>query len=176
MSRDITTGSEPHPQSNVTTAPEGAADTLDSNTRTRHTRFTMRSFIAAVLAVHGLAHLVGFVVPWRLAELDEMPYSTRVFGDRLDVGHSGIRLVGLLSLTAAVGYSIAATAIALKLPWWLAATLSTTVFSLVLCIVAWPRSRLGMVIDLAIRAILATGWIGGFHIFGLEAVEAGGPP
>ncbi|MBW2180913.1 MAG: ABC transporter permease, partial [Deltaproteobacteria bacterium] len=36
--------------------------------------------IAALVAIHGCVHLVGFVVPWRLAELKEMPYSTQVFG------------------------------------------------------------------------------------------------
>jgi hypothetical protein len=135
----------------------------------------MRYFIAAVFAVHGFAHLVGFVVPWRLAELDEMPYSTRLFNDRLDVGDTGIRIVGLLWLAAALGYFIAAGAVAMTVPWWLPATLAATIFSLVLCVVGLPHSKLGLVIDLAVLVILATGWTAGFHIFGLgDAVSEGG--
>jgi hypothetical protein len=33
----------------------------------------MRIVAALVLLVHGVSHLVGFVVPWRLATLPEVP-------------------------------------------------------------------------------------------------------
>jgi hypothetical protein len=35
------------------------------------------------LIVHGLIHLIGFVVPWRLATMADMPYDTTVLGGRL---------------------------------------------------------------------------------------------
>jgi hypothetical protein len=33
----------------------------------------MRILVAVILFAHALAHLPGFVVPWRLAVLDAMP-------------------------------------------------------------------------------------------------------
>jgi hypothetical protein len=46
----------------------------------------MRFVAALVLIVHGVAHLVGFVVPWRLATLPEVPYRSTILGGRLEVG------------------------------------------------------------------------------------------
>jgi hypothetical protein len=36
----------------------------------------MRFALAALLIVHGVAHLVGFVVPWRLVASPEVPCRT----------------------------------------------------------------------------------------------------
>ena len=55
----------------------------------------MRFILALVLCVHGFAHLV-FVVPWRLAKLEQMPYKTTVLGGSLNIGDVGIRVVGIL--------------------------------------------------------------------------------
>lgn len=38
----------------------------------------MRFVLAMFLFVHGFAHTVGFVVPWRIAKFDEAPYKTTV--------------------------------------------------------------------------------------------------
>ncbi len=122
----------------------------------------MHYAIAVFIAIHGFAHLVGFVVPWRLAELAEMPYSTLLFGGKLDVGDTGIRFVGLLWLVVALGYFATAGAIAFLLLWWLAALFVVTVFSLLLCIVGWPHSKIGLFLDVGILAVFAIGWILGW--------------
>ena len=44
----------------------------------------MSLVVAVVLVAHGVAHLIGFVVPWRLMTLPEMPYKTTLFAGRLD--------------------------------------------------------------------------------------------
>ena len=41
--------------------------------------------LAIVLAVHGAIHLLGFVVPWRLAQVEELPYKTTILAGRLDM-------------------------------------------------------------------------------------------
>lgn len=55
----------------------------------------MRFFVALILFGHGFAHLVGFVVPWRMTTLPQMPYKTTVLADAIDVGNAGIRVVAL---------------------------------------------------------------------------------
>ena len=58
----------------------------------------MRLAAAALLVLHGLVHLIGFVVPWRLADLTSggFAYTTTVLAGRLDLGTTGARIVGLL--------------------------------------------------------------------------------
>jgi hypothetical protein len=66
----------------------------------------MRFVVALILFAHGFAHLVGFVVPWRMATLPQMPYKTTVLANSLDVGKTGIRVVGIVWLLVAVWFWI----------------------------------------------------------------------
>ncbi|HEY4753596.1 MAG TPA: hypothetical protein VIH37_09935, partial [Candidatus Limnocylindrales bacterium] len=59
---------------------------------------------AAVLAVHGLIHLIGFVVPWGLAQVDGFTARTSVLAGAISVGDAGARLVGVAWLLVAVGF------------------------------------------------------------------------
>jgi hypothetical protein len=63
--------------------------------------------LAGVLVIHGVAHLVVFAVPWRLATLAEMPYGTTLLGGRIDAGHGGIRVVGPLWPGAILAFLVA---------------------------------------------------------------------
>ena len=58
----------------------------------------LRIVVAVFLILHGLVHLIGFVVPWKLIKTDEFPYSTTVLAGRVDLGDRGVRLYGLLLL------------------------------------------------------------------------------
>ncbi len=40
----------------------------------------MRLALSALLMAHGGAHLVGFVVPWKLLSTAEVPYRTTILG------------------------------------------------------------------------------------------------
>jgi hypothetical protein len=68
----------------------------------------MRLAFALFLLVHGIAHLPGFVVAWRLAALREMPYKTTLLDGVVDAGPVGARIVGLLWLLAGLGCVVAA--------------------------------------------------------------------
>jgi hypothetical protein len=98
----------------------------------------MRVALSILLLLHGIAHLPGFVVPWRLTALPELPYKTTVLGGALDIGGSGVRTLGLL---------------------WLGVVASSTV----LCILGWPDSRIGLAVNLVLLALLLAnvrfGWI-----------------
>src|SRR5688500_16987409 len=63
----------------------------------------MRFAFAFFLLIHGIAHLPGFVVPWRLATLTEMPYKTTLFNGAVNAGPVGARVIGLLWLLAGLG-------------------------------------------------------------------------
>jgi hypothetical protein len=56
------------------------------------------------LALHGAIHLMGFVVDWRLASMQTLPYRTTVLSRQLDIGTAGLHSVGLFSLLAALGF------------------------------------------------------------------------
>ena len=55
----------------------------------------LRWALALLLVGHGLAHLPGFLVAWRLRELPMLPYTTTILGGHFDVGALGARLLGL---------------------------------------------------------------------------------
>ena len=52
----------------------------------------MRLALVALLAAHGIAHLPGFAVPWRLMTSAELPYKTTAFGGAIEIGDTGARL------------------------------------------------------------------------------------
>jgi len=117
----------------------------------------MRIILSLILVAHGVAHLPGFVVPWRLASPPAMPYRTTVLGGSLELGAAGIRVVGLLWLAAGLGFVAAAIAIFRGSPAWPTLTLAVALFSLLLSVVGWPDSRIGVVVNLALLAYLIVG-------------------
>jgi hypothetical protein len=117
----------------------------------------MRFVLAAVLAAHGVAHLVGFVSSWKLATLAELPYKTTVFAGRFDLGDAGIRVYGALWLLAAVAMWIAAIAIGTAASGAMRLTMFALVASLALCIAGWPDSRIGVAVNVAFLIFLIVG-------------------
>jgi hypothetical protein len=123
----------------------------------------MRFAIAAVLVLHGLAHLVGFLVPWQLIRPAAASYSTTLFAGQLDVGAAGIRAVGLLWLLALAPFLIAAAGVVARAPWWTTMAFWAALASMALCLVSWPEARIGAVVNLALLAWLtfgrSQGWV-----------------
>ena len=109
---------------------------------------------AGVLVLHGIAHLVGFIAPWRLLEMSELPYKTTVLGGAIDLGDAGIRVVGLFWLIATIGFAAAAMGLLTHEPWWRGLALACTGLSLVLTLSEWPRTKFGVGLNLAILAAL----------------------
>lgn len=117
----------------------------------------MLKLISIGILVHGFAHLVGFLVPWKLAKLDEAPYRTTLLGGKLDIGDSGIRLVGICWLLTAIAVGVAGVAMFFSFPWWYGYTLAVSAVSLLLCILGWPDSRFGVSINVVVLAYLVIG-------------------
>lgn len=123
----------------------------------------MRIVLGALLLAHGAAHLVGFLVPWRLLEAEDTPYVTTILAGRVDVGALGIRVVGILWLAAAIAFGVNAVAVWLDTPRALQFTVGLAVASLVLCALGWPAAKIGVPVNLAILALLGLdrlfGWL-----------------
>lgn len=118
----------------------------------------MRIALAVLMALHGVAHLVGFVGSWQVAGPESsIPYKTTVLAGRLDIGGPGVRAMGLFWLLTAVAFLAASAGAAMNRPWWLLAAFGLALFSLLLCVVALPDSRIGIAVNLLILALLLAG-------------------
>jgi hypothetical protein len=122
----------------------------------------MRYAFAMLFLVHGFAHTVGFVVPWKIATLEEMPYKTTILNGKIDLGHRGIRLTGILWLLAALLFFVAGALVIGRMSAWLPLALGTTLFSLILCVLGLPDSRIGIAVNLVILVFaflgVSLGW------------------
>lgn len=122
-----------------------------------------RVLLALICAGHGVAHLVGFFAAWRPGTFPELIHKTTVLSGRLDLGEAGIRILGIVWLLMAVAFGSTAVLIWLKgaavgnLVMWVAAA------SVVLSVIEWPDSQIGVVVNLAIvlfvLASLRYGWL-----------------
>lgn len=117
----------------------------------------IRIIFAIFLMLHGLVHLLWFVVSWQLMDVDGLPYTTTIVSGRVDVGESGIRVVGLLWALGMIGFVAAGIGLLFAAPWWFTVTIGATVYSLFLSVLGWPDSCWGALIDVAILVILLFG-------------------
>lgn len=114
----------------------------------------MRIALAVLFVLHGIAHAVGFVVPWRLMEVDEAPYTTTLLAGTLDVGDVGIRLVGVLWLVTGLTFVVSGAGAWMMKTWWLEVSTVAAVASLLLSVLGWPEARMGAALNVVILAAL----------------------
>jgi hypothetical protein len=112
----------------------------------------VRIALAILFLAHGAAHLVGFVVPWKLAALRDQPYTTTLLNGKIDVGDTGIRVVGALWLIGALAFAVLAMAVFAEASWWRDAAIGIAAYSLVLSILGLPGAWIGIVVDALILA------------------------
>ncbi|MCJ7535665.1 MAG: hypothetical protein WA997_10245 [Anaerolineales bacterium] len=117
----------------------------------------MNILLGLLLIAHGVAHLVGFVTYWQIASFEEMPYKTTLLAGALDIGDRGIRVVGILWLLTGLAFAVAGAGVLTSQPWWLPLTLSISIFSLLMCILGWPDSRFGVLVNIIILLFLFLG-------------------
>jgi hypothetical protein len=117
----------------------------------------VRLALSLLFIVHGIAHLPGFLVPWRLAAPATMPYTTTVLGGTADLGPVGIRIVSILWLFAAVAFVAAGAATFLEDAAWRTLAITATLASLALTVLGWPQSRIGLALNLLLLAYLIWG-------------------
>ncbi len=109
----------------------------------------------AILLLHGLIHIIGVLMYWKIAELEDFGgYKTALLGGRLEVGDAGMRVFGALWGVAMIGFVIAAYGVARQRDWWLELAVAVTLFSLVLTVLDWNPKSAGPVINLLILDVL----------------------
>lgn len=104
----------------------------------------MKILIAIFLFIHGFAHLIGFVVPWKIAQLEEMPYKTTLFNGSLNIGDLGIKIIGVFWLLVAIAFFLSVYLIISQNPLWFFFTFFVSLNSIILCILGWPDSKIGV--------------------------------
>lgn len=114
----------------------------------------MRFVLAALMALHGVAHLVGFAGAWQLAPAKDIPYKTTVFAGHVELGGTGIRVIGVLWLLTALAFVVSAAGAVTNRHWWVGAALAATCVSLAMTIVEWPEARIGLFVNLTVLAAL----------------------
>ena len=110
---------------------------------------------AVFLVLHGLVHLIGFTVPWRLGGLRGSEYSTLILNRSIEVGDTAVKLLGLLWLAAAIAFIVVGAMVWRGHPWAGRTTVALLLGSAFLCTVDLPSSVMGLVIDVALLALLA---------------------
>ena len=121
----------------------------------------MRVLLGGTLLVHGVAHLVGFVVPWRIVTSSEVPYRTTLLG--ADIGQAGVRALGLAWLLVSVLFVVVGAGVLRHGPWHYEAILTLVGVSVVLCLLGLPESRPGLLANASIGALLLLGWFLGTY-------------
>ncbi len=114
----------------------------------------MRIILSVLLLAHGVAHLPGFLVSWRLRAFPEMPFRTTIIGESIEVGESGIRMVGLAWLVLSIVFAVAAAGTLTRAPWWQSLAYVAIPLSAALCLVGWPDARLGLVANAVILLLI----------------------
>ncbi len=110
--------------------------------------------VSTFFTFHGLVHLIGFFVNWQIISVESMPYATTVLAHKVEVGTTGIRIVGLLWVVAPGLWIAAGIGLMALAPWWLAITYVALLFSTVMCILGWPDARFGILINILIVLFL----------------------
>ena len=120
----------------------------------------MRVAFALFLVLHGIAHLVGFLVPFGLAPATAPgqpppPRPDVLFGGQLLIGDAAARLLGVGWLALAAAFVVVASGVVRGAAWWPAALAGVAVASLAMSAAFWPGARIGVYIDALLLALVA---------------------
>jgi hypothetical protein len=110
----------------------------------------IRLAFAMLLLLHGLVHLLGFLVPWQVTTSPDFPYTTSAAWGALELGDTGARVVGVVMLGLAAAFAFAAFGIWRRHDWGLPLAVGSSLVSLIACVLQSPAAILGVVLNGAI--------------------------
>ncbi|MFW5696838.1 MAG: ABC transporter permease [Phototrophicaceae bacterium] len=116
----------------------------------------LRKPIGVFVVLHGVAHLLATSVYWKLNESEDLVYDTTILGGRLDLGETGIWIFGLIWLIAGLLTAVAGVGVLRQSAWARPLLLGVTLFSLAICLLVVESARIGVLVNLAILALIAT--------------------
>jgi hypothetical protein len=108
----------------------------------------MMIVFALILLFHGIAHMVGFLGSWQLEA--SVPYKTTILAGNVDVGDTGVRVLGVIWLALAIAFAVTAVAAFARFSWWPAAALLLSTISLLMCVIEWPQAQAGAALNVAL--------------------------
>lgn len=114
----------------------------------------MRYAFLALMAAHGMAHLPGFLVPWRWLSSPDLPFKTTLLWGQLEVGEAGIRAIGVIWLLTGAAIVASAVGLAREAPWAAGIALPVVLISGLLCFVELPHARLGLALNVVVLLFL----------------------
>jgi hypothetical protein len=106
--------------------------------------------MAVLLQIHGLIHILGFLVYCRIHDVEGLPYKTTLFFDKIRLGDSGIFLFGIAWLLAAMSFVVVGIAFFFHPHWWKSAAIVVTLFSFIITLLGSPQAKVGVVINILI--------------------------
>jgi len=137
----------------------------------------MRLVVALILALHGLAHLVGFRAAFWPASA--LPIRSSLLGGALRLGYVATRALGVVWLVLAMACLLSAFLLLTQSTAWAPVTLAVTCASATLCALYWPEARIGLVVDvvllLATLLLMRTGGLHLAEVFAAELPQAAFP-
>lgn len=110
----------------------------------------IRIAAAAIVAAHGLIHLIGFVVPWGIATVEGFAYRTTALDGAITLGDGGARALGLVWLACAAGFVVAGIGIWRRTSWALPLAAGLALASIVVCVLGLPETVAGIAVNAAI--------------------------
>jgi hypothetical protein len=110
---------------------------------------------AVIFAAHGLVHLMGVALLWKLGEPGQLRYSDAVPAPGSTAGY----LVGGLWLAAAVLFVIAGIMLVARRAAWRLVALTAVALSVPVIALAPGRAVAGLVIDGLVLVFAATSWL-----------------
>lgn len=114
----------------------------------------VRYAFLALLAAHGIAHLPGFLVPWRLLSSPDLPWKTTLLWGWVEVGEAGIRAIGIVWLLTGLAVVATAVGLARQAPWAASAALPVVLISGLLCVIELPHARIGLALNVVMCLVL----------------------
>ncbi len=114
----------------------------------------LETLFIILLIIHAVAHLPGFLVSFNLVKLKDLPYSTKVFFKKIELGESGIKLYGLIWLVLSIIFIFAAILIIIEKPVFKETVIAGAILSLILSIVGLPETKFGIIINILIIVYL----------------------
>jgi hypothetical protein len=107
-------------------------------------------FSAAILGLHGLIHVLGFLSAWQVGDLATALSSAPFYPSGLAIGSPVVLVLGMLWLVTMAAFLIATIGVVTGASWWRSMAVSAALVSLVLCLAWWNDAWFGALVDIAV--------------------------
>jgi hypothetical protein len=115
----------------------------------------MARIAAIIVGVHGLIHLIGFAVPWRLMTSAEIADPGTALWGRVALSEPMPQVIGLVWLIVAVVLTVAAVGLWTGRGWARSVLAAGAISSVPIAVLGLPSTVMGLAVDVALLALVA---------------------